>query len=291
MCRFSIILSKNGNLTLKDIEYNLWVSSNSIFKQCYKDIYAPNDDDNIRNHKINLDGYGIGFYNDGVPKTYKNINPSWSDTNLLNMLPFVNTNLIMVHIRAINECRNYVSGDNHVDNHYNDTIKQNYLAPVHMYNCHPFTYDKYMFSHNGHLKEFNNGKSRKKLINRISDKFIVNIIGNTDSEYIFYLILTFVFEGFNVVDSIKEAIKFINSLNPDSVFTMNVLFTDGLNIITTRYINNTDHKPPSLYMSNCGEYITISSEPLSKECPSWELVDINKLIQYDSDKNIIMYDL
>ncbi len=279
MCRFSIILSKNENLSLKDIEDNLWFGSNSIFKQCYKDVYAPNDDNNIRNHKINLDGYGIGFYNHGIPKTYKNIYPSWNDSNLRNMVSIINTNLVMAHIRATNKCISF-------DDEKTFTSQINY--PVHVYNCHPFTYKQWMFCHNGYIPEFDNGKSRKKIINRISDDLIVSITGNTDSEYIFYLIITFINEGFGVSNSIRETIKFINNLNADSTFSMNILLTNGSNIYATRYINHYDnHKPPSLYICNNNDHITISSEPLNKECPNSQIVDVNKLIEYDSDKQTV----
>ena len=108
MCRFTIILNDKC-LPLQEIKGILWFMEHSIFKQCYKEPYTPDEDFNTRNHQINLDGFGIGYFPDVVhtpntvahPTIYKNIFPSWNDCNLMQMLPCIKTQCMMVHIRAV----------------------------------------------------------------------------------------------------------------------------------------------------------------------------------------------
>ena len=106
MCRFTIVLNDKC-FQLQEIKDMLWFLEHSIFKQCYKEPYTPNEDFNSRNHHINLDGFGIGYFaHDYVDKKYhpiiyKNVFPSWNDCNLMQMLPSIKTQCMMIHLRAV----------------------------------------------------------------------------------------------------------------------------------------------------------------------------------------------
>ena len=261
MCRLLFVLS-NNDLTKKNIRDLLWFQEHSIFKQCYKDPYTPFDESNPRNHSVNLDGYGIGFYNDNLPKKYTNIIPSWNDVNLFQMIPYIKTNILMVHIRAV---------DPLVEDNFKYIGNQS-QTPVHVYNCHPFTYERYMFCHNGFIEAFYKGNLRKKIINQIDDDLLLKIKGNTDSEYLFYLIMTFFKKSNNITNAIKTSINFINNLDPTLTFSMNIIITNGSITVGTRYINKDNLNPPSLYYYKSDDKMYISSEPLQKNNSNWKLV-------------------
>jgi len=275
MCRLLLVLS-NSVLSTDEIKKYLWFGDHAIFKQCYKEPYTPNDEGNIRNHCLNLDGYGIGFYNtddNDTPHIYTNVIPSWNDSNLMQLLPFIKTKMLMAHIRAV---------DPITDADFRNINSTN-MTPVHNFNCHPFTYKNYMFCHNGFMQVFNNGKNRKKIINKIDDCLITEIKGNTDSEYLFYLIMTYILAGIGMIESVRKAIKYISRIDNYSVFSMNILLTDGKETVATRYININNYKPPSLYICQKDGITIVTSEPLVKGCCTWKLVERNKILKFHED--------
>lgn len=274
MCRFLLILSKTY-INTNDLNKYFWLLNNSIFKQCYNKSYTPFDENNPRNHKINIDGYGIGFYNNNRPIIYKSIFPPWNDTNFFHMIPVIKTKLMMAHIRAAN-CL--------IEDTLNHIYEKKY-SPVYNYNCHPFSYENYLFLHNGCIDVFYKGKERKKIINKIDDDLLLNILGNTDSEYIFYLLMTFIKKYNNVLKSIKKTIKFLN--NFEGIFSFNIILTHKKKIWVTRYINNLlpDKQPPSLYYLNNEDKLIVSSEPLDTSDNNWIYIEKNSIIEYK--KNIL----
>lgn len=277
MCRICIIIKKT-NINIDYLTKLLWFSEHSIFKQCYKNPYTPFDINNPRNHKINLDGYGIGFFAKDIPKKYTNIIPSWNDNNLFQIIPYIKTKILLTHIRA-------------VDSLTERTFK--YLGnkgntPVHLYNCHPFIYNKWMFCHNGFISSFYNGTYRKKIINKIKDELLLHILGTTDSEYLFYLIISY-FQIFNdMLKSIISSIKFLNKF--PGIITINLIITDKSNTYITRYINKKDETPPSLYFLKKKDEIIFSSEPLEKNNPQWTLIEKNKILNINNF-DIKIYDI
>ena len=59
--------------------------SNSLIKQSYNKPYSPLlEQPNHRDHEINVDGFGIGWYFDNniEPCKYLGLKPPWNDINL-----------------------------------------------------------------------------------------------------------------------------------------------------------------------------------------------------------------
>jgi len=266
MCRFTFVV-KDEKLSLEEIKGILWFYDNSIFKQSYKNPYTPKEDINPRNNHLNLDGYGIGWYADSTPIVYRNVIPSWNDVNLMHLLPSIRTKSLLAHIRAVvplskdSKFKKYVS---HI--------------PVNTYNCHPFQYKDIMFCHNGTIESFYDGSLRKKIINKISNNLITEIKGNTDSEYLFFLILSFIENGNSPNQAIVSSFLFLNSLSDTNICSLNIYLNINNISYITRYINSNEHQPPSLYLSTCKNRTIITSEPLNtKEC-EWDVVENNSLI-------------
>lgn len=272
MCRFFIYSGKKTNL--KKI---LWNPENSILKQSYKMTYTPDIDDNSRNHLVNVDGFGLGWYDkqDG-PYIYKSLKTPWSDVNMLEFTKCINSNFFLAHIRAIKpgNCKNY----------------------VHEYNCHPFRIDGFCWMHNGNIakKEVLLDYIRKN----IDIELVQKIKGNTDSEYSFIIFLHFLktdnldYDNISFVNLQKcmiKTIKKILELVKNDICSLNFCVTNKKITICTRYINSNE-EPPSLYYFAKNNNIMISSEPINKN-KEWKLLSKNSIIIISKTKKIIINNL
>ena len=137
---------------LKDALFN---KKHSIIEMAYK----PKE---MQEAKLNADGFGIGWINNNQFYTYKNQYPIWNDTNVFSLCENLHSKLIIGNVRSA-------------------TITENNG----LQNTHPFKYDKFMFSHNGYIANFET-KNKVKLIEKIENRFLNLLKGNTDSEYIFF---------------------------------------------------------------------------------------------------------
>ena len=83
----------------------------------------------------NGDGFGIGWYGDGAePAVFKSIEPAWNDRNLRELAGQIETPVFFAHIRASTG------------------------TPVQRSNCHPFRHGRWLWMHNGALRDFHNTK-------------------------------------------------------------------------------------------------------------------------------------
>jgi len=268
MCRFLLILSKS-DISTKEMKEYFWFKDHSIFKQCYKMPLTPKSE-NCRDHHLNLDGFGFGFFFNNDPKIYTNTNLSWNDHNLMQLLELIKTKLLLVHIRSISPLIKDIIVD-----------KGAVQPPVHIYNCHPFEFDKYLFCHNGYIESFFDGINRKKIINNIDDNLIVRIKGSTDSEYFFYLILSFIKKSNSIIKGIKKTICFLNLLSKNKVLSLNFILTTPDKSYILRYYNHIEENPPSIYYFTDNDNFFISSEPIYK-CNEWILFKRDCLMEIDN---------
>ena len=57
-----------------------------------------------------------------------------------------------------------------------------------MLNCHPFQHGRWVFAHNGDIPNF--AQHRELLLSEVSPRLRRYILGETDSEVVFFLMLT-----------------------------------------------------------------------------------------------------
>lgn len=271
MCRWLIYYG--DNLIVHNILFN---GENSIIKQSYKKTFTPFlEEPNIRDHEINADGFGVGWYDELIsePCLYISTNTPWSDINIRRISNYISSKLIFTHIRA---------------------IKPLSFSLVHEYNCHPFTHKNFMFMHNGDLKNFINFK--KKIINDLDDEVYKIIKGSTDSEFAFAVFLnlldkeTFLNGGYlDLIEFKNNILKTISKLigyGDNIPMSMNFAFTDGKSLVCTRYINN-DEEPPSLHYKISNGNVIISSEPVDYK-ENWIYIQKDSIITCDCEKNILI---
>ncbi|MFM9592016.1 class II glutamine amidotransferase [Streptomyces scabiei] len=115
----------------------------------------------------NGDGFGIGWYSPGLetPAVIRDIGPAWSNRNLREISDHVRSPLFFAHIRASTG------------------------TAVQQTNSHPFRHGRWMWMHNGAIADFH--RLRRELSLAVAPELFADIEGQTDSELMFYLALTF----------------------------------------------------------------------------------------------------
>jgi glutamine amidotransferase len=114
----------------------------------------------------NGDGFGFGWYGEGeCPAVFRSVEPLWNDANLRELAGQVRSPLLFAHIRAS-------SG-----------------TAVQQTNCHPFRHGRWLFMHNGFINDF--PAVKRDLVLDVEPSLYPSIEGQTDSEVLFHLALTF----------------------------------------------------------------------------------------------------
>ncbi len=174
----------------------------------------------------NGDGFGVGWYGHptDIPFRYRCSQPAWSDRNLRDAARAIRSPLFVAHIRAATD------------------------TPSQETNCHPFRYGRWLFVHNGLVRDY--PKMRRELMMAIDPELFASIEGSTDSEVMFYLALTFGLELDPVLalERMAGTIEEAGRRNGvDAPLNMTICATDGEQIIAVRY--SSERQSRSLFHS------------------------------------------
>src|SRR5438093_729682 len=173
----------------------------------------------------NGDGFGVGWYGVGdTPGLFHSVEPAWNDRNLREIARHVESPLVFAHIRAS-------SG-----------------TPVQQTNCHPFRYGKWLWMHNGVIREFR--ELKRDLAFAVDPSLYPSIAGSSDSELFFYLALTLGLED-DPPRAVEAAVGLIEEIGRrhgvEHPIQMTVAATDGDRIWAFRYSSERDSR--SLFYS------------------------------------------
>ena len=173
----------------------------------------------------NGDGFGVGWYDTGgTPRLYRSTHPAWNDRNLRELAAGVSSPLFLAHIRASTG------------------------TAIQETNTHPFRYGRWLWMHNGLIREF--PRLKRELVLAVDDSLYPSIEGTTDSETFFYLALTFGLES-DPVDAVERAVGFIEAVGHEHgvehPIQMTVGTSDGTSIWAFRYSSEGDSR--SLFFS------------------------------------------
>jgi predicted glutamine amidotransferase len=174
----------------------------------------------------NGDGFGIGWYSElgGMPGVYRSVHPAWNDRNLRELAAHISSPLFFAHIRASTG------------------------TAVQETNAHPFRHGRWLFMHNGLVRDF--PRVRRDLLLAVDPDLVPEIEGSTDSELLFYLALTFDLEQ-DPVGALERMAGLVEDVADErgieDPLQMSVAVTDGERIIAVRY--SSEGKSRSLYFS------------------------------------------
>ncbi|NDE14808.1 class II glutamine amidotransferase [bacterium] len=271
MCRF---LAYKGQPVVMD--RLIYQPSNSLVQQ------------SINAHEIeeplNGDGFGIGWYThhlDPRPAVFVSVSPAWSNRNLRNIAPRIESHCMFAHVRAAS---------------FGETSESN---------CHPFQFREFMFMHNGSIEGFD--RIKREIRHRLSDETYSWVHGQTDSEHFFGLCVdrlrripmgkaTVATMAIVVQDVIREVKQIKESKGVKDGTWLNMALTDGHSLVAARYVSDPAETPLTLYYSSGSRYVVengtcrmehaeahnaavlVVSEKLTKTEKDWNLVPANHFV-------------
>jgi len=216
------------------IDKLLYQPKNSLINQSFhaREIEEP----------LNGDGFGVGWYVPELnyePITFVSVNPAWSNRNLRNLAPKIKTDCMIAHVRAAS------------------------VGDVSESNCHPFQYKNLLMAHNGGVEDFT--KIKRHLRSPLSNDLYNWIKGQTDSEHLFAFLLNELLTNHKsispetVVDSFEHTFRELKKLMAAYDITqpayLNMIFTNGLFFVGTRYCTDPKEEPLTLYHSEGSRYV------------------------------------
>ncbi|HEX8652772.1 MAG TPA: class II glutamine amidotransferase [Pyrinomonadaceae bacterium] len=224
MCRF--LTYAGAPLLLADLLYR---PVNSLIMQSH---HARE-----RIEPLNGDGFGVGWYVpevDPTPCVQRSVAPAWSNRNLQALAAKTRAECLFAHVRAATPGMAVTDA-----------------------NVHPFSYDRFMWMHNGAIAGFRQIKRRLRA--ELKDEFYDMIEGTTDSEHAFALFLNSLRTPFGEASgeemrrALVEVIARLNALSGDAGITepsyYNFAVTDGHSTVVSRYCSGEGQKGNSLHYS------------------------------------------
>jgi predicted glutamine amidotransferase len=134
----------------------------------------------------NGDGFGVGWYAAGdTPGVFRAVGPAWSDRNLRELAGHVASPLFLAHIRASTG------------------------TAVQQTNCHPFRHGRWLWVHNGMIRDF--AKVKRELVLAVDPSLYPAIEGSADSEVMFFLALTFGLEH-DPPTAVEQMVGFVEAV-------------------------------------------------------------------------------
>ena len=173
----------------------------------------------------NGDGFGIGWYDAAaVPGIFRSIEPAWNDQNLRELTGHVSSPLFFAHIRAA----------------IGSAVQQT--------NCHPFRHGRWLWMHNGFIDGF--ATIKRDLVLAIDESLFPEIKGQTDTEVLFHLALSFGLED-DPPGAVARAIGFVEACGQQRgikyPFQGTIATTDGERLWAFRY--SSEGKSRSLFFT------------------------------------------
>ncbi len=271
----------------------------SLYLERAKDALEKQSKKDSLGHK-NKDGWGFGYYDEeGTPVIKKEAVSAYHNQDFENSAKNINSHIFISHIRAAS------FGNQKVEN------------------CHPFTFDRFIFAQNGTMMGFE--VYQDKLRSKIAPNFLSEIKGDTDTEHLFYLFLSFLNEiqsDFSKVKkedletALRNSLKFVEDLyftyTPNAQRpAFNILLSDGENLLATR-LNRTmfilekdpeKEKPKQAFSQehhwhidfgtddNSYHKIILASEKVTPTDPDWDEVPENSMVSIDKNSDISIFHL
>jgi glutamine amidotransferase len=160
------------------------------------------------------DGWGIAAYDDGQPRVERQTWAAYHGEHFRRTASRVHARLVIAHVRGA-------------------TVGASSLE-----NTHPFTWRNWAFAHNGTIQNFE--RIRPRLLAGMSDELRSCIRGETDSEHVFYYVLSMIHStpAAELPEVIHTAVRDIDNwsreVDPRKPASVNLIITDGKQIAGTR---------------------------------------------------------
>ena len=196
------------------------------------------------------DGWGVAFYVDGAPHVTRSPTTALGDALFHRLSGVVSSETVLAHVRKATQGSSTV------------------------FNCHPFQYGRWVFAHNGDIPNFE--AKREALLGQVAPHFRRFILGETDSEVLFFVFLSVLEESGPLtadpgIDSISSAMR------EAMTRTRSLCDTDGTRALLTVLATNGECLVAaqggkdlyfSTYKTRCSDRGTCKSLTAACEAPS-----------------------
>jgi len=194
------------------------------------------------------DGWGVAYYIDGAPHVTRSPSAAIDDHIFHRVSGVVASETVIAHVRKAT------------------------VGGLNVLNCHPFQYGRWVFAHNGEIKKFED--CREDLVQEVAPRLRRFVLGDTDSEVIFFLFLTHLsgygplskkFAIDEVVQALRETVTKVREVCDGEVeeekALLTLMVTDGSTMAATQSGKELFW---STYKTRCADRDTCPS--LSPEC-------------------------
>ena len=241
------------------------------------------------------DGWGVAYYVAGAPHLIKSAEAAYADHLFARVSGIVSSETVVAHIRRAT------------------------VGETSVVNSHPFQFGRWVFAHNGDVKNFD--RIRGSIVEMVAPKLKRFILGETDSETIFYLFLTYLSRE-EELHRVDVDIECVSSALRKTVLTvtemaesaglptplLTIMVTDGNLLVSTRFgreLYRSTHKKrcperdicpslaPECEAPSLSGYVThfiLSSEPLQGD-NVWEELDDGSIVGCDWRMNTYQWAL
>jgi glutamine amidotransferase len=215
--------------------------------------YAPGE---MMSGVVNADGFGVGWYapwSGEEPAVYRSDSPLWADRSFAGMAGKIRSSGVFAAVRSATPG-----------------------LPAEESGVPPFASGALTFMHNGAIEGFRNGPMRL-LRNSLSDESYAGLLGVTDSETIFALVLDRLREGADLEEALEETVRRVSEMceKLGRRGTLNLALTDGRGMAFVRH--STEGAGNSLYLLEDGEDfpggVVVASERLDGDAGWREVPD------------------
>jgi glutamine amidotransferase len=199
------------------------------------------------------DGWGVAYYIDGTPHLTRSTSTALDDQIFHRVSGVVASETVLAHVRKATR------GD------------------LTVLNCHPFQFGRWTFAHNGDVPTIEEHRERLEL--EVAPRLRRFILGETDSEIVFFLFLTHLaryapltsqFELEPVVDALRETVALVrdrcDSPANDVRSLLTLMVTDGATMAAVRggkELYWSTHKSRCGERDVCPNYATACEAPTS----------------------------
>jgi predicted glutamine amidotransferase len=211
---------------------------------------------------VHSHGWGVADYRDTVPMIEKQTWAAWHGEHFRKTAARVYARTVVAHVR------------------------QATVGAITMENTHPFSNGRWIFAHNGSIQDF--PQVRDRMIEQIDPTLRNDIRGETDSEHIFYFLLTLHLRHperplmETVGRGLRRIMQWSEATDPAEPAGLNIVLTDGDRLVGSRYNRTLWHlvRDEVTVCGICGrkhvqhepgqDYhaVEIASEPISGE--NWQ---------------------
>ncbi len=168
------------------------------------------------------DGWGVAFYLANAPHIIRNTDTAVEDQIFQRVSGVVASETVLAHLRKAT------------------------TGEVNILNSHPFQYGQWVMAHNGQINDFES--IREVMKSEVDPRLRRYILGDTDSEVLFFLFLTHLrrltdlhrsgTDANNMVEALRETVKRTRELadgeGDEEKSKLNVIVTDGKSMIACR---------------------------------------------------------